>query len=170
MNVQPPVDQIMSWAHIICSAASPSCPELPSDMSLEEQVHQVTDWLIDSHYADEQICIRINPASDSDGRKGCEVYIRLCTISESEETDNVTVFVGYELAENDENLGTANSLQEVEIFKPGLGCLNRLSSVDQFLDSRCQSRFSSAWWRRLFKASASRRTCELRPRVLFVSV
>src|SRR5437867_9523016 len=28
-----------------------------------------------------------------------------------------------------------------------LGCLNRLLSVDRFLDSRCQSRLSSAWWR-----------------------
>ena len=32
-----------------------------------------------------------------------------------------------------------------------LGCLNRLLSVDQFLDSRCQSRLSSAWRPRIFK-------------------
>ena|SRR5438094_1995767 len=49
-------------------------------------------------------------------------------------------------------------------------CLNRLSSVDQFLDSRCQSRFSSAWWGRIFKASASSRSGQPRSTALFVSV
>ena len=34
----------------------------------------------------------------------------------------------------------------------GVGCPNRLLSVDRFLDSRCQSRLSSAWWRSIFKA------------------
>ena len=33
----------------------------------------------------------------------------------------------------------------------GLGCPNRLSSVDRFLYSRCQSRPSCAWWRNIFK-------------------
>ena len=32
-----------------------------------------------------------------------------------------------------------------------LGCPNRLLSVDRFLDSRCQSRPSCAWWRNIFK-------------------
>ena len=32
-----------------------------------------------------------------------------------------------------------------------LGCPNRLSSVDRFLYSRCQSRPSCAWWRNVFK-------------------
>ncbi len=38
-----------------------------------------------------------------------------------------------------------------------LGCLNRLLSVDQFLDSRCQSRLSSAWRPRIFKEVKSTR-------------
>ena len=38
-----------------------------------------------------------------------------------------------------------------------LGCLNRLLSVDRFLDSRCQSRLSSAWWPSIFKESVSSR-------------
>ena len=33
----------------------------------------------------------------------------------------------------------------VAIDKPDLGCPNWLLSVDRFLDSRCQSRLSSAW-------------------------
>src|SRR5712692_9890948 len=32
-----------------------------------------------------------------------------------------------------------------------LGCPNRLSSVDRFLYSRCQSCPSCAWWRNIFK-------------------
>src|SRR6266705_1238853 len=32
-----------------------------------------------------------------------------------------------------------------------LGCPNRLSSVDRFLYSRCQSRPSCAWWRNILK-------------------
>ena len=35
--------------------------------------------------------------------------------------------------------------------RSGLGCPNRLLSVDRFLDSRCQSRPSCAWWRNIFK-------------------
>ena len=31
-----------------------------------------------------------------------------------------------------------------------LGCLKWLLAVDRFLDSRCQSRLSSAWWRSIF--------------------
>ena len=52
---------------------------------------------------------------------------------------------------------------------PKLGCLNWLLPSDRFLDSRCQSRFSSAWWRRIFKVSASSRTGQLRPIEFFIS-
>src|SRR6266571_6323647 len=53
---------------------------------------------------------------------------------------------------------------------PTLGCLNRLLSVDRFLDSRCQSRLSSAWWRNIFKGSASSRTPHLRPVEFFITI
>jgi len=36
-----------------------------------------------------------------------------------------------------------------------LGCPNRFLVVDRFLDSRGQSRLSSAWWRSIFKESAA---------------
>ena len=51
-----------------------------------------------------------------------------------------------------------------------LGCLNRLLSVDRFLDSRGQSRLFSAWWGSIFKASASSQAGQPRPRALFVTV
>src|SRR5262249_49478610 len=51
-----------------------------------------------------------------------------------------------------------------------LGCLNRLLSVARFLDSRCQSRLSSAWWRSIFKGSASSRTPHLRPIEFFITI
>jgi predicted HTH domain antitoxin len=51
-----------------------------------------------------------------------------------------------------------------------LGGLNRVLSVDRFLDSRCQSRLSSAWWDSMFKASASRRTPQLRPMEFSITV
>ena len=51
-----------------------------------------------------------------------------------------------------------------------LGCLNRFLSVDRFLDSRCHSRFSSAWSGCLCKAPAFSRTPRLRPRALFVTI
>ena len=53
---------------------------------------------------------------------------------------------------------------------PQLGCLNRLFSVDRFLDSRCQSRCCSAWWRRVFKESVSSRESQLRPIGFFISI
>src|SRR2546422_4774227 len=57
-----------------------------------------------------------------------------------------------------------------QLFEPNLGCLNRLLSVDRFLDSRCQSRLSSAWWRNIFKGSASSRTPHLRPVEFFITI
>jgi hypothetical protein len=58
----------------------------------------------------------------------------------------------------------------INILHPRLGCLNRLLFIDWFLDSKCQSRLCSAWWGSIFKASASNRTGQLRPRALFVNV
>jgi hypothetical protein len=51
-----------------------------------------------------------------------------------------------------------------------LGCLNRLLSIDRFLDSRCQSRLCSAWWHRIFKQSASNRVPHVRPQTFFVTI
>src|SRR5712691_10593836 len=48
-------------------------------------------------------------------------------------------------------------VQSICIDMSGMGCLNRLLSVDQFLDSRCQSRLSSAWRPRIFKEVKSTR-------------
>src|SRR5262249_37446992 len=51
-----------------------------------------------------------------------------------------------------------------------LGGLNRLLSVDRFLDLRCHSRLFSARWGSLFKASVSSQAGQPRPRALFVTV
>jgi hypothetical protein len=51
-----------------------------------------------------------------------------------------------------------------------LGCLNRLLSVDRFLDSRCQSRRCSTWWHRIFKQSASNRVPHVRPQTFLVTI
>jgi transposase-like protein len=51
----------------------------------------------------------------------------------------------------------------------GLRCLNRFLSVDRFLDSRCQSRLSSAWRGGIFKASGASRTSQLRPIEFFIT-
>jgi hypothetical protein len=51
-----------------------------------------------------------------------------------------------------------------------LGCLNRLLSIDRFLDSRCQSRLCSAWWHRIFKQSASNQVPHVRPQTFFVTI
>src|SRR5437870_500753 len=51
-----------------------------------------------------------------------------------------------------------------------IGCLNWLLSIDRFLDSRCQSRLCSAWWRRIFKQSASNRVPHVRPQTFFVTI
>jgi predicted nucleic acid-binding protein len=50
-----------------------------------------------------------------------------------------------------------------------LRCLNRFLSVDRFLDSRCQSRLSSAWRGGIFKASGASRTSQLRPIEFFIT-
>src|SRR5947207_13641020 len=46
-------------------------------------------------------------------------------------------------------------VKEISVLGPeqsrDLGCLNRLLSVDRFLDSRGQSRLFSAWWGSIFK-------------------
>src|SRR2546428_2314194 len=51
-----------------------------------------------------------------------------------------------------------------------LGCLNRLLSVDQFLDSRCQNRLSSAWRPRIFKEVKSTRAPQWRPMAFFRTI
>ena len=51
-----------------------------------------------------------------------------------------------------------------------LGCLNRLLSIDRFLDSRCQRRLCSAWWRRIFKGSASSGIPQVRPIGFFITL
>src|SRR6267378_2219358 len=46
-----------------------------------------------------------------------------------------------------------------------LGCPNRLSSVDRFLDSRCQSRPSCALWRNIFKEAKPTRRPQWGPMI-----
>src|SRR5712692_5629179 len=48
---------------------------------------------------------------------------------------------------------------------PILGCPNRLSSVDRFLYSRCQSRRSCAWWRNIFKEAKPTRRPQWGPMI-----
>jgi len=65
------------------------------------------------------------------------------------------------------------AVQLNDTYCPGdtlrVGCLNRLLSVDRFLDSRCQSRLSSAWWRSIFKESVSSRDPQWRPMEFFIT-
>ena|SRR2546428_53078 len=51
-----------------------------------------------------------------------------------------------------------------------LGCLKWLLAVDRFLDSRCQSRLSSAWWRSIFKEQGVIQARQLRAMEIFVSI
>src|SRR5438093_3769123 len=53
---------------------------------------------------------------------------------------------------------------------PGLGCLNRLFSVDRFLGSRCQSRLSAVWCPRIFKEVQSTRAPQWRPIEFFITI
>lgn len=61
---------------------------------------------------------------------------------------------------------SANSLN-VDL---SLGCLNRLLSVDRFLDSRCPSRLCSAWRPRIFKEVKSSWTPQWRPMAFFITI
>src|SRR5712691_6592555 len=49
-----------------------------------------------------------------------------------------------------------------------VGCLNRLLSIDRFLDSRGQSRRFSAWWRSLFKEKGFIQSRQLRAIEFFI--
>ncbi len=51
-----------------------------------------------------------------------------------------------------------------------IGCLKWLLAVDRFLDSRCQSRLSSAWWRSIFKEQGVIQARQLRAMEIFVSI
>src|SRR5262245_22134515 len=64
---------------------------------------------------------------------------------------------------------TVHTFDEPDREYPKIGCPNRLFSVTRFLDSRCQSRLSSAWWRRIFKESVSSRASPLRPIEFFIT-
>jgi hypothetical protein len=95
-------------------------------VSFEEQVWQATDWLIDSDYEDAHICISIDGAWSANNRqRGVEVSIRLQTSNVDEadnvndETDDVTVFVGYELFDIGKGSPRKDGMYTVEIFKPG---------------------------------------------------
>jgi IS1 transposase len=51
-----------------------------------------------------------------------------------------------------------------------LGRPNRFLVVDRFLDSRCQSRLSYAWWRSLFKEKRFIQTRDLRTAEFSITV
>src|SRR4029434_3302202 len=58
-----------------------------------------------------------------------------------------------------------NNLSRTEYFLwtvDTLGRPNRLSAVDRFLDSKCQSRFSDVRWRHIFNENMFIQGCELR--------
>ena len=104
VSVQLTADQIMLCAYTICHAASPPLPACGPDVSVEDQVRQATDWLLDSDYEDAHLCIAIGGAWAANNRqRGVEVAIRLQPAHADEadhrqnETDDGTVFVGYEL-------------------------------------------------------------------------
>jgi len=60
--------------------------------------------------------------------------------------------------------------QTVDKDAPELGCLKWLLAVDRFLDSRGQSRLSSAWWRSIFKEQGVIQARQLRAMEIFVSI
>src|SRR5216684_6100971 len=61
-------------------------------------------------------------------------------------------------------------LVRINVTTIGLGRLNWLLSVDRFLDSRCQSRLSSAWRPRIFKEVQSTRAPPWRPMIFFITI
>jgi len=126
VSVQLTAAQIMLCAYTICHAASPPLPAFGPDVSFEEQVQQATDWLRDSDYEDAHICIAIDGAWSANNRqRGVEVSIRLQTSKVDEadnvhdETDDVTVFVGYELFDIGKGSPRKDGMYTVEICKPG---------------------------------------------------
>ena len=52
----------------------------------------------------------------------------------------------------------------------GLGRPNRFLVVDRFLDSRCQSRLSYAWWRSPFNEKRFIQTQEMRTAEFFITI
>jgi len=56
-------------------------------------------------------------------------------------------------------------LATIHMHNSVLGCPNRLSSVDRFLYSRCQSRRSCAWWRNIFKEAKPTRRPQWGPMI-----
>ena len=126
MSVQLTADQIMLCAYTICHAASPPLPACGPDVSVEEQVRQATDWLLDSDYEDAHLCISIGGAWAANNRqRGVEVTIRLQTAHADEadhvhtETDDGTVFVGYELFDIGTGPPRKDGVYRVELWKPG---------------------------------------------------
>jgi hypothetical protein len=51
-----------------------------------------------------------------------------------------------------------------------LGRPNRLSAVDRFLDSKCQSRFSDVWWGHIFNEKRFIQGCQLRAILIFTTL
>ena len=126
MSVQLTADQIMLCAYTICHAASPPLPACGPDVSVEEHVRQATDWLLDSDYEDAHLCIAIGGAWAANNRqRGVEVSIRLHTSHVDEaakgqdETDDGTVFVGYELFDIGQGSPSQDGVYTVALWKPG---------------------------------------------------
>ena len=126
VSVQLTADQIMLCAYTICHAASPPLPACGPDVSVEDQVRQATDWLLDSDYEDAHLCISIGGAWAATNRqRGIEVSICLQTAQANEadhghtETDDGTVFVGYELFDIGKGPPSKDGVYTVELWKPG---------------------------------------------------
>jgi len=126
VSVQLTADQIMLCAYTICHAASPPLPACGPDVSVEDQVRQATDWLLDSDYEDAHLCISIGGAWAANNRqRGVEVAIRLQPVHADEadhrqnETDDGTVFVGYELFDIGKGPPRQDGVYTVELLKPG---------------------------------------------------
>jgi hypothetical protein len=116
-NGQLTPGEITDFAFTVCYVASPSYPELPSDMDKEQKVQLAIDWLIDSVYIDEHIKISICGAEDSNGKKGLEICIFRSDTSVSE--DDITVFIAYDFTDYDATSSAEDRLIDVELFKHG---------------------------------------------------
>ena len=126
MSVQLTAEQIILCAYTICHAASPPLPAFGPDVSVEEQGRQATDGLRESDYEDASLCIAIDGAWSANNRqRGVAVAIRLHTSKVDEadkghdETDDGTVFVGYELFDIGKGSPSKDGMYAVEIFQPG---------------------------------------------------
>ena len=108
--------QIFHLAFSICDAAAPQTAAFDPGSSVAEQAQQATDWLQESHYEDEHLRIAVGGVRADGGRTiGWEVSIGLGHKAGSD----ATVFLGYQLFDDDQDPATDEVPIDVVIWQPG---------------------------------------------------